>query len=311
MMGIRDQNIKRKPLLGEDGNALITLITINITFFVLLKFSEIVFYLGKLDATKFKPLVLNWFSQSPKFDVLVTRPWTILTHMVSHISVFMLISNMLWLWAFGYILQDLAGNRKLGPIYVYGGLVGVLFYVLTINIFPVLHQNIGAIEPMLGAGACIMAVSVATTTIAPDYRIFPMINGGIPLWVLTLIFVLIDFAMVASNNAGVAVAHLAGAAMGYIYVKRLRAGHEMGNWMHKLYYWLFHVLDPKKEPETAAAQRVKEAIFYDVNGKQPYKKIPNITQQRIDDILDKIGSEGYHFLTDDEKEYLKRASKDL
>ncbi len=307
-MGVREQNKKGKILLGEEGNALIMLITINVVLFVLLKFIEIVFFLGKLDITKFEPNVLNWFSLSPKFDILVTRPWTILTYMFSHISVWMLISNMLWLWAFGYILQDLTGNRKLGPIFVYGGLAGALFFVLTINTFPVLYQNIDGAIPMLGAGASVMAVSVATTALAPDYRIFPMINGGIPLWVLTLIFVLIDFAMVAGNGAGVAVAHLAGAAMGFIYVKRLRAGKDMGNWMHSFYHWVFHIFDPaeKKQP-----QQIRSEVFYDASGKQPFKKTPNITQQKIDDILDKIGKEGYHFLTDDEKEYLKRASKDL
>ena len=41
------------------------------------------------------------------------------------------------------------------------------------------------------------------------------------------------------------------------------------------------------------------------------KKIPNVNQQKIDDILDKINSKGYQFLTEEEKDYLKRASKNL
>jgi len=44
--------------------------------------------------------------------------------------------------------------------------------------------------------------------------------------------------------------------------------------------------------------------------RQPYKKTPNITQQRIDEILDKINQKGYRFLTDEEKELLKRASEE-
>ena len=307
-MGVREQNRRGKILLGEEGNSLIMLITINVILFVLLKFIEIVFFLGKMDITKFVPNVLNWFSLSPKFDTIVTRPWSIFTYMFSHISVWMVISNMIWLWAFGTIMQELTGNRKLGPVYIYGGLAGALFFVLTVNLFPVLSQNIDGTLPMLGAGASVMAVSVATTTLAPDYRIFPMINGGIPLWVLTLIFVLIDFAMVASSGAGIAVAHLAGAAMGFIFVKRLRANRDMGNWMHSLYHWVFHLFDPAEKQKV---QKLKQEVFYDVKGQQPYKKTPNITQQKIDDILDKIGKDGYHFLTDEEKDYLKRASKDL
>ncbi|MEO7312814.1 MAG: rhomboid family intramembrane serine protease [Chitinophagaceae bacterium] len=305
---MKDQNKRGKILLGEEGNALIMLITINVVVFVLLQFIWIVFNLGKMDTTKFEPLILNWFSLSPKFDVVATRPWTIFTYMFSHFKVWMLIGNMLWLWAFGYILQDLTGNRKLGPIYIYGGLAGALFFILTINVFPALYQNMAATLPMLGGGASIMAVTVATTTLAPDYRIFPMIHGGIPLWVLTLIFVLVDFAMIGSAGAGIAIGHLAGAAMGFVYVKRLRAGKDMGQWMQHFYHWFFHMFDPKEKQQ---AERIKKEVFYDVKGKQPYKKTPNVTQQKIDDILDKIGKDGYHFLSDEEKEYLKRASKDL
>ncbi|MES1215057.1 MAG: DUF6576 domain-containing protein [Bacteroidota bacterium] len=50
--------------------------------------------------------------------------------------------------------------------------------------------------------------------------------------------------------------------------------------------------------------------MYYKSSKAPYNKTPNITQQRIDDILDKINQKGYQFLTDEEKELLKKASKE-
>ncbi|MBS1497488.1 MAG: rhomboid family intramembrane serine protease, partial [Bacteroidetes bacterium] len=43
---------------------------------------------------------------------------------------------------------------------------------------------------------------------------------------------------------------------------------------------------------------------------EPFTKSTNITQQRIDEILDKINQKGYHFLTDEEKQVLKKASED-
>jgi hypothetical protein len=53
----------------------------------------------------------------------------------------------------------------------------------------------------------------------------------------------------------------------------------------------------------------KDEFFYNLSGTQPFKKIPNITQKRIDDILDKINQQGYRFLTDEEKDILKRAAE--
>ena len=64
-----------------------------------------------------------------------------------------------------------------------------------------------------------MAIAVATTTLAPTYRLLPMLNGGIPLWVLTLIFIAFDYATIASANAGTAIAHLAGAATGFVFIQ--------------------------------------------------------------------------------------------
>ncbi len=90
--------------------------------------------------------------------------------------------------------------------------------LLAINLIPVLSEVV-KFSNLLGASAGVMAIAIATTALAPGYRIFPMINGGIPLWVLTLIFVVLDFAMITGCNTGGHLAHLAGAATGFIFVR--------------------------------------------------------------------------------------------
>ena len=56
-------------------------------------------------------------------------------------------------------------------------------------------------------------------------------------------------------------------------------------------------------------KKIKTQLFYKSSSK-PYKKTSNITQQKIDDLLDKINQKGYNSLTEDEKEILRRASKE-
>lgn len=224
--------------------------------------------------------------------------------MFMHLSIWQLISTLLWLWAFGYILQDLAGNSKLLPIYLYGGFVGAVVFLLTNNLFPVLERNLLTTPAMMGGGAAVMAVALATTTLAPDYRLFPMINGGIPLWVLTLVFVAIDFATLSGGNAGIGAAHLSGGAMGFFFVKQLQKGRDWSAWMIGLVDWLDNLFNPEKKNNQRKQQ---EKHFYRVNRK-PYEKIANVTQQKLDAILDKINQHGYAFLTEEEKEFLNRAS---
>ncbi len=305
-MSTRDYSNKRIPLLGAENNALTWLIIINGTVFILLNFIHVIYYFSEISADFFQRQILDWFCLSPSLEKLSTRPWVLLTYMFSHLGVWQLISSLLWLWSFGYILQDLTGNRKLIPIYLYGGFVGAVFFLLTNNIFPVLYQQLEVLPPMMGAGAALMAVAVATTTLAPDYRIFPMINGGIPLWVLTLIFAAIDYATIASSSAGMAVAHLAGGAMGFIFIKQLGKGNDLGQWMIDLLEWCDNLFNPEKKNFNKPQ---KDKLYY-TSKEAPYKKVPNITQQKLDDILDKINQEGYHMLTDEEKSFLKKASKE-
>ncbi len=296
----------KKILLGQDNNALVMLFAINTLVFVLINFVKIVYFLSDIPIEFFYKQILDWFTMPAIPASLWTKPWTILTHMFTHYSIWHLLSTCMWLWAFGYVLQDLAGNNKLIPIYLYGGFVGALAFLLMNNLFPAMERNIATTAPLLGGGAAVMAVAVATTTLAPDYRIFPLINGGIPLWVLTLIFVAIDFASLASGNGGIAAAHLAGGAMGFLFVKALHKGSDWGAWMIQLVHWLDDLFSPEKKHQQ---KKHAEKHFYR-NNRKPYEKIANITQQRLDEILDKINLHGYSFLTDEEKAFLQRASND-
>jgi len=314
-MSVREYNAKRRPLLGESNNSLVLLVAINAIVFVILNFLKIAYALSYDTPAEaelaFQQQILKWFVLPAQTGALLSKPWTVLSYMFSHYSasvggVFMLISTVLWLWAFGYILQDLTGNNKLIPIYIYGGVAGAAFFVLSANFIPYLHQNLSGMGPLVGGGAAVMAVAVATTTLAPDYRLFPMINGGIPLWVVTLIFVAIDYASIANISGAYSIAHLAGGAIGFLFIRQLKRGNDWGNWMIRLANGVNDLFNPDKKNKQ---EDKKNKLFYRTD-KQPYSKTPNLTQHRVDEILDKINQKGYHLLTEEEKEFLERASRE-
>jgi translation elongation factor EF-Ts len=66
----------------------------------------------------------------------------------------------------------------------------------------------------------------------------------------------------------------------------------------------------KYEAEKKHQQKKQTEKHFYRNNRKPYEKIANITQQRLDEILDKINLHGYSFLTDEEKAFLERASND-
>lgn len=301
VMSVMQQNLRRKMMLGQDGNALFYLIIINVVLFVVLNFVKIIYQVTDSDLAEFQQVV-GWFSVPANANSFANQPWTLLTYMVSHTGFWSLLSNMLWLWGFGFILQDLAGHKKIVPLYLYGGVIGALFFLLTVNAVPSLKGNIAGIPALMGAGPAVMAIAIATTMFAPQYRIFPLISGGIPLWVLTLVFVLITLG--TNNQAGYAAAQVAAGLTGFLFTWQLQKGNDWSEWMHDLANWVDGLFNPEKKHQ----QKVEKQRLYYKAQKKPFQKTPHITQQRIDDLLDKINNKGYNSLTDEEKEFLKKAS---
>lgn len=296
---------KRRVLFGEDGDAVMRLIALNVIIFVILKFIEIVFQLTPgADVSLYKTNVLDWVGLPGNLSTFITRPWVLLSHMIAQYSLWQLLGNMLFLWAFGFLLQDMVGNKHIVPLYIYGGLAGAVLFLASANLLPRFAAEINSFTYM-GASACVMAIAIAATVTAPDYRVFPMINGGIPLWIITLIYVIIDFAGLASSSFPHHLAHLGGAAIGYVYIKQVQAGKLPGAWMHDLYNWFTGLFEPKNEPRQ---KPFKKEVFYNTKGKDPYVRKPTVTQQRVDDILDKISQHGYQSLTQEEKDILKKAA---
>jgi len=306
-MSVLQKYRRRSLLLGNEGNTLVILIAVNLIMFVVINFIKISYFLGGAPLENYYRNIIGWIMVPGEALKLAGRPWTILTHMFSHDGVWSLIGTLLWLWGFGFILQSLTGNRHLAPLYLYGGFAGVLAFSLSVNLIPVLEKN-SAAYLLEGGKASVMAIALAATVLAPNYRIFPMINGGIPLWVITLIFVIIDYALIASAGAGVGLAHLAGAGMGFLYMSRLKSGIDWGNWMHRSNNWFFSLFEPAAENQ--ANEVLRREIFYKSDKQAPFSRKPNVTQQRVDELLDKINQKGIDTLTDEEREYLKQASNE-
>jgi membrane associated rhomboid family serine protease len=292
----------KKISLGDDNNALMALVGMNALLFVSFGLIQIIFYLTKSSETAFQYQILRWFILPAKLSSLAEIPWTVFTYMFIHIGVIYTIVSLLWLWFFGTILQDLAGNSKIIPVYIYGGLVGAVMFIASSYAFPVLRDQI-EYSSMYGGNAGIMAIAIATTTLSPDFRLFKMLNGGIPLWILTILYVVIDFS--GSQGTAHNLAHLGGGLTGFLFVISLRKGYDWSRWMNRLYNWFGNLFNPDKP--IGKREKIKEKVFYNTRGQKPFVKRPVITQERIDEILDKISQKGYNHLSDEEKNILKKA----
>lgn len=306
---------KRKFTLGQPGNALFALFAINIAAFFLILLVNVFTLYTRQGQDNSSVSVMQWFALPANLVTVTERPWTILTFMFSQggnpplSALLAMVGSMLWLWAFGYILQDLSGNSYIFPVYIYGSIIGAVFFLIAANSLPFLSQYKNQLL-LFSAQYGTTAIAIAVTTIAPTYRIFRNLGRGIPVWVLTGLYLLLNLVYAFAATSAVSFAVLGAAIAGFAFIYLLRKGRDMGIWMHSFYNWCSNLFSPAKQNDTQ--DRVKEKVFYNTDGRKPFNKTSNITQQRVDEILDKINQKGYQFLTDEEKSILKKASeKDL
>ncbi|MBX6379919.1 MAG: rhomboid family intramembrane serine protease [Thermoflavifilum aggregans] len=308
------QHQRHTIFLGEDNNIVFKLICINLVVYLLLNFIRVIYFLYGFSYADFYDQIMPWVVLPSSWHGLVTHPWTLLTFMFVHLSFWHILSNMLWFWVFGRLLQDFAGYQKVAPVYLYGGLAGGALFVLSYHIFPI-FRPVAEQSTAFGASASVMAIAFAVTLLIPRFRFFPMVAGGIPLWVVTVIFVLVDLASIPHGNAGGHIAHLGGAAFGALFMWQLQRGHDWSAGMQRMFVWVNGWFDPERrqtshrphKEEKTSAYRTSKFYRSDV---PPFKKVSRVSEKKIDEILDKINEQGFHSLTREEREILKRASQE-
>lgn len=276
------------------GNKITQIILINLFVLLLIK---IVFAFSPPETGIYKAFIQNLALSSEGWTI-VKKPWTLFTHMILHEGLWHFGWNMLIFYWFGRIVGDLAGDRRIAGLYILGGLSGALFYII--------YAQLSAITGIaLGASGAVMCFVVAAGFLAPEYNMRLLLIGDVRLKYVALALVLIDLVLLAENsNPGGRFAHLGGAIMGGVFVHMLRQGLDLTSPFQRGSS-LISASKPKK-------RRIPMTVIH--NKKRPNRasqdtERPIDTQERIDQILDKINASGYESLTAEEKDFLYQASK--
>jgi membrane associated rhomboid family serine protease len=177
-------------------NVLWFLIALNVVIFIItLLRPETIYFLGLTPA------------------LLSQQPWTIISSMFVHGSIFHILFNMIALYFLGSFLIRAAGEKSFLAVFFLGGLAGNILFVLLANPFSTGVGASGGIFALAGA----LAIMVPRVPVI----IFP-IPIPMPLWIAVIILVFISFLF-----SGIAwQAHigglLLGLAAGFIFRRRRR-----------------------------------------------------------------------------------------
>lgn len=284
----------------RSNNVLVKLILINVAVWVLIMILDVVFDLFKVPYIN---NIIEWLAVPAYAGKLLTRPWTLLTYMFLHYDLWHILFNMLWLYWFGRIFLQYLSEKQLLWTYIIGGLAGALFYILSFNIFPK-FQDVYLNSIALGASASVMAIVVAISFYVPNFKINLLFIGPVKIVWVAVFSIVLDIFMVKSANSGGHLAHIGGAAYGYLFAYYLRQGKDITSSLKG--FSLTSLLSKFKRKPKAKFTNVysNERPMKD----EDYNYVKKEQQKKIDHILDKISKSGYESLTKEEKALLFNAS---
>ncbi len=286
-----------KNVFKKSNNYLNQLIVVNLVAWVVY---VIVFVTSAQIQNNWLFLILrDSFAIPSSFSHFIFKPWTLVTYSFLHnpSDIWHIIMNLLIFYWFGRIIQDLIGSSKILSIYVWGAVAGAITYLLAYNLIPFYStQGLGI---MVGASAAVNAIVVATATLTPTYHFNLVFLGRVKITYIAAFFVVSSYIGSVGANAGGNLAHLGGALMGYIFIRQLQKGIDLGKPIFTIIGFFNNLFKPSPTMKVSHRKRSNK-------GSSQSESVPQV---EIDTILDKISQSGYESLTKEEKNKLFSASQ--
>ncbi|MDO4229719.1 MAG: rhomboid family intramembrane serine protease [Capnocytophaga sp.] len=233
----------------------------------------------------------EWVGLPQGLEKFITKPWTILTYAFFHASFQHLFWNMLFLYFVGQIFFNLFNTKQFLRAYAFGIIFGGITFLLIEFLLPPLFDN----SILLGASGAIMALLLFVCVIAPRYTVHLFFSIRLKLWMIALILIVFDIIQLTSPNSGGRIVHLAGAFAGYFIgvLTQQPLGYK------------------KRNLEKLTQKNISKNFAKPSKSNNALSESQKIKQHKVNIILDKISSSGYASLSEEEKNFLFDASKDM
>lgn len=273
-MGIYDRDYNRDQY-GDAGGRMQMVMPPITPVVKWLLIANIVIYVVCVVMKPVGVFLFEWFSVSAFTAWQPLQLWRVISYQFLHLTrdIWHIFGNMLILFFFGPMLEQLWGSRRFLKFYLVCGALGGFVYPIL-----VLTGFLGPAQ-LVGASGAIFGMLAAGAILFPKMKVYIFGILPIPMMVLAGILVLVSvLGLLGGDNAGGEAAHLAGMAGGAAYVlwkpwmQKTRLKTQKGRWGKKV-----------------ADQRD--------------------FQKEVDRILEKVHQSGIASLTRKEKQILRQATE--
>lgn len=291
-----------KNQFQKPNNSIIQLIWINSLVFFAIRILGVI-----LEMFVFKQedvaasVILPYISLSDNLSEFLHFPWTIVTACFTHWDFMHVALNMLGLYMIGQIFIAEFGDKRLVGLYLFAGIGANIIYFIVQN---TLDFYTKVPNTLVGASGAITGLFIALATFYPNKEVMLFFVLRVKLVWLAIILVAMYAIQLTGPNGGGHVCHLGGALMGFLFAKAYKNGTDLTK----------PILDFLLFIENLFKKKAKIKVSHSNFRNQTASKIEDvdyteISQAKIDEILDKLKVSGYASLSKEEKRILFDYSK--
>jgi membrane associated rhomboid family serine protease len=228
-------------------------------------------------------------------------PWQLITYQFMHGGIMHIALNMFALWMFGIEIENIWGSKKFLFFYLMCGVAAGISQL----IFPPLFNE--PLAATIGASGAIFGVLIAFGMMFPDRYIYIYFLLPVKAKYLIIGYVLLELYSIPQGGNVAHLAHLGGALAGFIYLMYERKNNRLfGSYFKSNPKINLNMFKGSANPFKKKQEKIQDAKYYEIKD-----DTGEVTQEQIDQILDKIGRSGYQNLSDKEKKILFEASKKM
>jgi membrane associated rhomboid family serine protease len=223
--------------------------------------------------------------------------YQLITFQFMHAGIWHLLCNMIGLYFFGRMVEEMLGAATMLKLYLLSGTVGGLCHVALCVAFPNYFY-----AGVVGASAGIFGLIAAFATREPNYPITLLVFFVLPVTMLAKWLLLIEAAIsvvgLFLQGTTAHAAHLGGMLTGIAFVK-------WSGWFSGA-GGLWGMAQRRRAPRPMVRATVLRAVHRP--RKTPEELPPaEFISREVDPILEKISAHGIHSLTDRERQILESA----
>ena len=136
--------LKELFLKYKEADSLFKLIYINLLVFILIQICHTSSFLFQSELLH----LVFWLGMPSDLCNLLLKPWTLITYMFTHYELMHILFNLIVLYFSGQIFLKYFNEKKLIILYILGGIIGGLTYLIAFNLLPVFY---GKNSELIGA----------------------------------------------------------------------------------------------------------------------------------------------------------------